>query len=152
MRDPVYCYVVRFCGDAVEAEDFTQEAFLRLYQHLREGHEVANVRSWVFQVARNLVISETRKAKLRQASPDLRVATEMPSLEPSSEDIVLKSERESELLEAVHSLTDLQQQCLHLRAEGLRYREIGEVLGLSVVSVADALKRGIRRMKERLDG
>ena len=43
-------------------------------------------------------------------------------------------------------MTEQQQQCLRLRVEGLRYREIAEVLGVSISTVADSLDRSVSKM------
>jgi RNA polymerase sigma factor (sigma-70 family) len=54
---------------------------------------------------------------------------------------VLERERRELLREAVMSLTPLQRECLHLRAEGLRLREIADLLRISISTVADATRR-----------
>jgi hypothetical protein len=61
LRDPVYRYLFRVLDNRDEAEDLTQEVFLRLYAHLQKGNPVANVRAWVFRVAHNLAIDQQRK-------------------------------------------------------------------------------------------
>src|SRR5580693_4500528 len=61
LRDPVYRYLFRVLENSEEAEDLTQEVFLRLYAHLHKGHTVANIRAWVFRVAHNLAIDRQRR-------------------------------------------------------------------------------------------
>jgi len=51
-REPVYRYLVAILRNPSTAEEITQETFLRLYGCLRDGQDIANVRSWVFRVAR----------------------------------------------------------------------------------------------------
>jgi sigma-70-like protein len=53
LRTPVYAYVLAVCGRAGEAEELTQEVFLRLYSYLRAGNRVRSTRAWVFRVAHN---------------------------------------------------------------------------------------------------
>lgn len=147
LREPVYGYLTRFCGSAADAEDLTQEAFLKLYRHLREGKEIGNIRSWMFQVARNLAVSRSRTSM-----NTIELVTEMyiASADASSEESMLEREREEGLRLAINELTDLQRQCLHLRAEGLRYREIAETLSINIDSVADALERAIRKLRSKV--
>jgi RNA polymerase sigma-70 factor (ECF subfamily) len=147
LREPVYGYLARFCGSTVEAEDLTQEAFLKLYRHLREGKEIDNVRSWLFQVARNLAVSRARSQLPVGEMPDLLDAENVPSENASSEELILERERDERLRTAMKELTDFQRQCLHLRAEGLRYREIADTLSTSIDSVADALQRAISKLR-----
>jgi RNA polymerase sigma-70 factor (ECF subfamily) len=153
LREPIYGYLARFCGSMADAEDLTQEAFLKLYRHLREGREIENVRSWLFQVARNLAVSQARSRSTVDnnstvLSSEVLAATEVAS----TEELIIKSERDTCLRVAVQELTDFQRQCLHLRAEGLRYREIAETLSVNIDSVADALQRAIKKLRSRVHG
>src|SRR2546426_7293182 len=61
LRDPVYRYLIRVTGSREEAEDLTQETFLRLQSCLQKGQAVGNVRAWIFRVAHNLAIDQQRK-------------------------------------------------------------------------------------------
>jgi RNA polymerase sigma-70 factor (ECF subfamily) len=51
----------------------------------------------------------------------------------------------------VLSLTALQRECLHLRAEGLRYREIAELMGISISTVADAVRRASLKLSREFE-
>lgn len=146
LRHPVYCYLVRVCGSEAEAEELTQETFLRLYSHLQEGRQIENVRSWVFKVGRNLALTRVREGFARR-TVDIFAASDVPSSEISSEEMLIEQERDERFGLALRELTDLQRQCLHLRGEGLRYREIAEILSISIDSVADALQRAINRVR-----
>ena len=53
LRQPVYIYLKAVVGNSGEAEDVTQEAFLRLYSALHKGQTIANVRLYLFRVAHN---------------------------------------------------------------------------------------------------
>lgn len=147
LRQPVYFYLAQICGSDAEAEELTQETFLRLYRYLHEGHEVKNVRSWVFKVGRNLAVTRIRESMARP-SVAMVTADEVPSGESSSEDRLIERERDQRFHRALGALTDRQRQCLHLRAEGLRYREIAEVLSISIDSVSDALERAINNVRK----
>src|SRR5215469_15294249 len=85
LRQPVYCYLAQICRSDAEAEELTQETFLRLYRYLHEGHQVKNVRSWVFKVGRNLAVTGIRES-LARPSVAIVTADEMPSGERSSEE------------------------------------------------------------------
>jgi RNA polymerase sigma-70 factor (ECF subfamily) len=66
------------------------------------------------------------------------------------EDQVLQRERLLRLQRAIAKLTSQQRECLQLRASGLRYREIAEVLGIGISSVGELVQRATARLSEEL--
>jgi RNA polymerase sigma-70 factor (ECF subfamily) len=56
------------------------------------------------------------------------------------------------LSRAIGELSPQQKNCLHLRAQGLRYREIAETIGISTSAVGEFLRRAVTRLKEAMDG
>ncbi len=67
----------------------------------------------------------------------------------SPEQAVLAQEKFRRLDTAVRSLNPQERECLMLRAEGLRYREIGEVLGVPTSTVADTVERAVKKLAEK---
>src|SRR2546427_10761617 len=68
LRDPVYLYLMAVLGNSAEAEDITQETFLRLYRALHRGHSITNVRFWLFRAAHNLAFDHREKSQRFAAS------------------------------------------------------------------------------------
>lgn len=68
--------------------------------------------------------------------------------EPSPEQRAIEHEHFERIHRALASLSPQQRPCLCLRAEGLRYREIAEAVGISIPSVQEFLRRAIERLKE----
>ena len=62
---------------------------------------------------------------------------------------LLAKEKSRQLRTAIRTLSEVERECLMLRAEGLRYREIGEVLGIATSTVADSVDRAIRKLAEK---
>jgi RNA polymerase sigma-70 factor (ECF subfamily) len=155
LRDPVYLYLKAVVGNSAEAEDITQETFLRLYRALHGGQVINNVRFWVFRVAHNLAFREREKSE-RYRETDARTWDEWRDLLPdpglNPEQRVLQMERFQRLHVAMAWLSPQELQCLHLRAEGFRYREIGEILGIHTKSAAEFLRRGIRKLMKENNG
>jgi len=149
LRDPLYRYVCRLIGKRAEAEDLTQETFLRLYESLQRGHAMGHVRPWLYRVAHNLAIDWLRQqGRLEQIEAGaLPFATALDAA-PNAEQRLLASERYQRLRAVLAQLSPQQRHCLFLRAEGLGYREIGEVLGIGVSTVATFLGRAIKRIAE----
>lgn len=152
LRDPVCLYLRAVLGNSAEAEDITQETFLRLYRTLHRGQSINNVRFWVFRVAHNLAFKERERGQHFEAT-DSRAWVELqpdPGLNP--EQRVLQIEKFERLHAAIAWLSPQELQCLHLRAEGFRYREIGEILGIHAKSAAEFLRRGISKLMKENNG
>lgn len=155
LRDSVYRYVAYALRNPGEAEEITQEAFLKLYGALKGGQEIACVSAWVFSIARNLSIDRMRRRERLYIEPVLEpvwrlLEQRVPSGEPSCEQQLLWTARRREMQTALASLTSTQRQCFQLRVEGLRYREIAEILGMRISGVADAVQRAVKRLRETL--
>lgn len=141
-RAPVCRYLVSLGLRPAVASEIAQEAFLRLYRHLRSKGRSENLRGWVFRVAHNLAINEMKRAGTAEAEPQ-GLETD-PAGDP--EQALLRKERVGRMQTAIRALPRRQQECLHLRAEGLRYREIAEALGIAVSSVAESVQRAMETL------
>ncbi|WP_321478265.1 RNA polymerase sigma factor [uncultured Paludibaculum sp.] len=153
IRDPLHRYLLCLRLNSQEAEDVVQESFLRLHSN-KEKIRAETVRAWLFRVAHNLAVSlKRRDAEVRMSAEDLRVlADARAALGPLEvEEKMLKEESLRRVRAAVLALPEQQQRCLHLRAEGLRYREISQVLGLPISTVANQLQRATGRLIEVLN-
>jgi RNA polymerase sigma-70 factor (ECF subfamily) len=151
-RDPLLRYVCA-CGIAVgEGEDVVQEVFLLLFRHLLRGGSRSNLQGWLFRVAHNVALK--RRARLRreaaQVQCDLHSALDVIDGGPNPELRLVDDERRHRLRSVLRALPQRERQCLHLRNDGLRYREIANVLGISLGAVAKLLTRAIGRL-ERAD-
>lgn len=152
LRNPLFRYVLSFGLQAVDAEDLIQEVFLALFKHLQSGRSRANLRGWVFRVAHNLSLKRrfaNQRLQQRAGSDDVVAETAFDPA-PSVEEQLLMNEKEMRLRAVLRALPEPDQHCLRLRAEGLRYREIAEVLGMSLGAVSISLTRSLARL-ERAD-
>jgi RNA polymerase sigma-70 factor (ECF subfamily) len=149
----VFRYVMRKTKDSGRAEDITQESFLRLFRHLKEERPLDNPKAWLFTVANNLAIDASRRDShiqdLDEATWDKIEDSRLATADP--EKLTLERERMERLRSAVLSLTDLERECLHLRAEGLRYREIADLMKVNISSIADALRRAMLKLSREFD-
>jgi RNA polymerase sigma-70 factor (ECF subfamily) len=154
LRVPVFRYLLRKTHDMGRAEELTQEAFLRLCRHLHEGRTLENPKAWLFTVANNLAIDTNRNdshlTDLDEHSwKEIEESRSGKQIDP--EKLMLQDERLDRLHVAVLNLTALQRECLHLRAEGLRYREIAEQMKISISTVADAVRRATVKLAREID-
>jgi RNA polymerase sigma-70 factor (ECF subfamily) len=148
-------YVRAFGLSAETTEDVVQEVFLQLFRHLQLGRSRANLRGWVFQVGHNLALKQRAKTAKRQKTeaPWDAALFELlidPEANPEQQ---LAEERRTRRLRAVLSvLPERDRQCLCLRAEGLRYRDIAKVMNISLGAVAKSLTRAITRLTNADEG
>ena len=151
-RNPLLRYVLTFGLSMQDGEEIVQEVFLALFQHLRQGKARTNLKGWVFRVAHNLALKQRMRngRKNRLISEEKHAATHVaPDLNPEEE--LAGTQRRQRLLQAAEALTETDRCCLYLRAEGLRYRQIAEVVGISLGGVSLALTRALQRLAE-VDG
>jgi RNA polymerase sigma-70 factor (ECF subfamily) len=154
LGDRLLRYLLALGLSAHDGEEIIQESFLLLFQHLRRGKPRENLRGWVFRVARNLALKQRaanqrqqrRMVEFDEASPEQGVNR---SANPEEE--LQNKLRHKRLLAVVRALPEQDQSCLFMRAEGLRYREIAEALGISLGSVAASMARSLARLS-RADG
>jgi RNA polymerase sigma-70 factor, ECF subfamily len=141
-------YVVSLGVYAQDGEDIIQEVFLSLFRHLRLGKSRSNLRGWMFRVAHNLALKQRNSRSRRQGRVEserrIREIQIDPAMNP--EEQLADGERQKRLLAIVHALPEQDQWCLTMRAEGLRYREIADVLGMSLGSVSNSLARSMARL------
>jgi len=152
MRSRLLRYVLSLGVPVADGEEIIQEAFLALFQHLRQGRPRDNLRGWLFRVVHNQSLKRL-SAGVRSAAVDLdgSVAELHPDPRPSPEEQAGFRQRQARLLRVLEALPAQDQRCLRLRAEGLRYREIADVMGISLGSIAASLARSLARLG-RADG
>lgn len=152
LRQPVYQYLMAVFGNAEEAEDLTQDAFLQLYKTVKSGQTIRNIRFWIFRVAHNLAVNR-RKHNQFIAPLDANSWEVIESLLADSklnpEQNVLLREKYERLYLGLKRLSMQERQALFLRAEGFRYREIGEIMSVATPTVGEFLRRGIKKLSEQ---
>jgi RNA polymerase sigma-70 factor (ECF subfamily) len=138
-RNPLFRFLLSLGLTTADGEEVIQEVFLALFQHLRAGKPRDNLRGWIFQVGHNQAL------KLRQRRPDLTIEAN-PAPTPEQQAIANQTRRR--IAAVIQALPQQDRSCLALRSEGLRYREIAQVLGISLGSVAMSLERAVARISQ----
>jgi RNA polymerase sigma-70 factor, ECF subfamily len=148
LREPLLRYLVCLGLSRDEAQDVVQDAFLSLHRHLASGGSQENIRGWVFRVAHNQARNRQGSYHRRFGEPlDLEIDARLDETTP--ERVVLEKEKLRRLGGAITLLSESERECLLLRAGGLRYREISEVLGMATSTVGDTIERAIRKLAEK---
>jgi RNA polymerase sigma-70 factor (ECF subfamily) len=147
LQGRVLSYVVA-CGLSFhEAEDVVQETFLSLFRHLELGRPRSNLNGWLFRVAHNLALKRrgTNQAFERKLV-DEDALVQHPCGRPNAEEEFSLNETQQRLRAVYEALPEQDRRCLYLRAEGFKYRQIAEVLGISLGGVSLSVSRSLARI------
>jgi len=130
--DKVYGYLSFKMGNATEAEDVTEQVFLKALESLG-GYKWTGVpfQAWLFRIAHNLMVDSLRRRSRRPSEP-LEQAMEMTDTRPSNdpEAMLAQTLTREGLTQAVDRLTELQKQVISLKfAGGLSNAEVANHMG-----------------------
>jgi RNA polymerase sigma-70 factor (ECF subfamily) len=150
LRGPLHRYLLCVGVRSPEAEEIIQETFLRLYRHLHHGGRDDNLRGWLFRVAHNIGINELKRKQYVLGVSCEHWAERGSWFDQghSPEELLLRKEKLIRVHAAIATLSEQQKECLYLRAEGFRYREIAEILGVTISTVVESLRRAIKKLSK----
>jgi RNA polymerase sigma-70 factor (ECF subfamily) len=155
LQDRLCRYLLSLGLSAPDAEEIVQETYLALFRHLQRGKPRHNLRAWIFQVGHNLALKQRHRMRRHRETLLQFGGTAAESFfldpEPNPEDQFFRRERQHRFSSVWAALPEQDQRCLALRAEGLTYREIADVLGISLGSISISLTRSLKRFA-RADG
>lgn len=148
----VYAICYRFTGGEGEAQDITQEVFLRVFQSLRSFRAgEGSFAVWLSRLTRNLLIDHYRRGKMQRLSDS--IDDQLPVLEEKSSsfsqtDALLTSREASEMVQAaLQKLSPELREAVILRdLEELEYKDIADVLKVPEGTVKSRINRGRTEM------
>ena len=141
----VYRYALAVLGNHADAEDITQTTFLNAYRSLEQGVRPRKPANWLLTIASNAIKQRFRQeqARPRQVELDDRIADRSP--EATGPTV-------GEILTALSRIPPQQRQAIVLREfEGRSYKEIAEILNVSVSALETLLFRARRSLAEELE-
>jgi RNA polymerase sigma-70 factor, ECF subfamily len=135
-------YAAAMSTNAETARDAVQEAFLRYYMHRSAGAVVDTPRAWLYKIIFHYIVETGAEpnVSLTEASQ-----TADPAYGPQEDAEALSL---NERFEDILSPRELS--CVRLRAEGLSYDEIGQVMNVRIGTVGALLARAVRKIKKDL--
>ncbi len=147
LREPLLRYLWTLGLEFPDGEEVLQDVFLSLFRHLDRGKSIDNVRAWLFRVAHNLGLRRRDRAR-RYRGTQSSAGNEDRAIDPSPnpEDRLANRQTQERVQAVLAALTGQDRRCLFLRAEGLRYREIAEILDMSLGAVSISLTRSLARI------
>lgn len=144
--------IFRFClvktSNKELSEDLTQEVFMRYWNMLQEGKQMSNTRSFLYTVARNLVIDWYRKKKatsLDTLAESGFEAEDRKTFSPETDATV------SEILAVVADLEEQDREVVMMRfVDGLEPKDIAEILQETPNAVSVRITRAIKKVQQKL--
>jgi RNA polymerase sigma-70 factor, ECF subfamily len=143
-RPRLYRYMRSMQLRRESADEVIQETFMRLTGILLRGTEIENIGGWIVRVAHNLAIDVLKKERLGVMSSEgaaFAIENRVDTAMMSPEEAYASKEQNTKMEEALRSLKPQHRQCFQMRAQGLRYKEIGVALGISEQRAAFVVKQ-----------
>jgi len=137
---PILRYLYRLTGDREVAQDLTQDTFIKAYKGILKTKNDISFRAWLYRIATNNALQFHRRKRLLSFIPFTR-SEEMNI--PSAEDSAGRTDERIVIEEVLLEVPREQRICMVLHfVEGLKYREVAEIIGISEDAVRMRVARG----------
>jgi RNA polymerase sigma-70 factor (ECF subfamily) len=161
-RKALFNFILRFVRDTAQAEDVTQETFLRLVKGADAYERQAKFTTWLYTIARNLCVDASRRGKHRKAASldaplsDDDGAASLLDLLPDGTAGVDRQAQSRELglrlRQAIEALPDEQREIFLLReVADLQFNEIANVIGCPENTVKSRMRYALEKLREALE-
>lgn len=164
----IYAICYRFTGSACDAEDLTQDVFLKLYKNLASfDTQKGSFQTWITTLARNLLVDHFRRTRVDRFSESLdatydgeedgpSMADKLADSRPSQEQHMASLELKERVQEALKQLSPELREAVILRdLEDMDYKDIAQVLRIPEGTVKSRISRGrgeLARLLQRIEG
>jgi len=164
----IYGICYRFTGSATDAEDLTQDVFLKLYRNLASfDTQKGSFQTWITTLARNLLVDHFRRTRMDRSSDSLDASTtseedgatlgdRLADPRPSQESHAAGLELKARIQQALAQLSpELREAVVFRDLEDMDYKEIAQVLRIPEGTVKSRISRGrgeLARLLQRIEG
>ena len=158
----IYALLYRLTGNPEEAEDLTQDTFLRVVRSIKTFRGESELRTWLFRIAINESRNRFRWWKRRKrdltisldaniGESETRFSDTLAASTVSPEESALIHEREDALNAALFEIPTVYREAIVLcDTEGMSYEETATALGISIGTVKSRISRGREELRRRL--
>lgn len=148
--DRVYRLAYRLSGNAQDAEDLTQDTFIRVFRSL-SNYQAGTFEGWLHRITTNLFLDMVRRRNRIRMEALPEDYARVPSNTPNPEQIYHDSRLDPTLQRALDSLApDFRAAVVLCDIEGLSYEEIGTTLGVKLGTVRSRIHRGRQAIRDYL--
>lgn len=161
-RRPIYNFIYRSVREPQRAEDLLQDVFLKVVQRAGDFRGQAKFSTWLYTITRNLCIDHSRKMSHRRHrsldAPSHRgeegsspMVERVPGKELGVDRDAISNQLSAEIAAAVEKLPEEQREVFLMRqVQGLRFKDIGEIVGVSENTVKSRMRYALERLQEAL--
>lgn len=150
----IYNFSYKNVGNAEQAEDITQEVFLKIWKNLKKFDQKKDFKPWIFQIARNTSIDYLRKKK---SIPFSKFENEkgqnilLDNMASPDSNLIEKLSDKRVLASVMQNLTDKDQKIINLRhRDGMSFKEIAEIFDESINTIKSRYRRILVNMRKNI--
>ncbi|MDE5586560.1 MAG: sigma-70 family RNA polymerase sigma factor [Muribaculaceae bacterium] len=137
---PLCMYALRIIENTALAHDTVQGSFTRVWDMIRDGHEIEAVERYMYRAVRNSALEQLRNEGRFTSLPD--------NMEEVSEEDIDTAERDARLWEAIDSMPPRRREVfLMCKRDGMTYSAIADELGLSVKTVENHIAKAMATLR-----
>lgn len=142
---PIYNFVYKYAGNAQNAEDITQDVFVKMWRNLKKFKRQKNFKTWIFSIAKNTSIDFLRKKKTIPFS-------EFDNEEGEDlQELIERRDLVSGLSVAINKLSPKYREVVFLRNNNdFTFQEIAKSLGESLNTIKSRYRRALATLKKTL--
>ena len=153
----IYNFVYHLCGNKQDAEDITQEVFVKVWKNIKKYKPEQNFKTWIFSVARNTAIDWLRKRKnlvfsdFETENGENVIENTISDDNHRTDELAILYENKKILYKAMEKLSPIHQSILIMRYnEEFTFKEIGEILDKPMDTVKSQHHRALLQLKKIL--
>lgn len=149
-QERIHRFAYRYFADSNDASDITQKTFIRAYYKLDTLKDTGKFSSWIYRIANNICIDETRRNGSRKRdSLESWIENGKLVTDKTPESSLEKSDMGIWMQKALLAIPDDQRTVLILKEyEGLKFREIAEILQVSENTVKSRMYYGLKALRK----
>jgi RNA polymerase sigma-70 factor (ECF subfamily) len=164
---PIYSFIYRFIGNEQDAEDVTQEVFVKAWRNFKKFDQEKNFKTWIFSIAKNTAIDFLKKKKTipfsefssqgestfggENAKGENMLTKKITDVAPLPNELLENVEIAQKLASAINKLSPKYRMVLFLRYnDHFNFREIAEIFGESLNTIKSRHRRAILILKKML--
>jgi RNA polymerase sigma-70 factor (ECF subfamily) len=154
---PIYGFIYRFVDSTQDAEDVTQDVFVKVWRHIRRFDRKKSFKTWIFSIAKNAAIDFLKKKKtiafseFENEDGENTIMETLTDSSPLPSELLERNDLRETLAKAMEKLSPKYRMVLFLRHnDHFTFREIAESLGKPIDTVKSRHRRGLIMLKKEI--
>ena len=154
---PIYSFAYRYVGGGQDAEDITQEAFVKVWRNLKKFDQSKSFKTWIFSIAKNTAIDFLKKKKsipfseFKNEEGENMLTETLADPSPLPNKLLERSSITQMINSAIEKLSPKYRMVLFLRYnDHFNFREIAESLGEPLYTITSRHRRALIQLKKIL--